>query len=51
MFVLLADVVLLAEVDEVDDGLGGQKLKRVYNFDLCKDFWISLRCPKLYLFE
>ena len=38
MLVLLADVVLLAEVDQVDDGLCGEEEERVDNFDLanCK---------------
>ena len=33
-FVLLADVVLLGEVDEVGDGLGGEQLQTVYDVDL-----------------
>lgn len=34
MLVLLPDVILLAEVDEVDDGFGGEKEERVNCFDL-----------------
>ena len=34
VLVLLPDVVLLAEVDEEDDGLGGQEEQRVNDFDL-----------------
>ncbi len=33
--VLLAGVVLLREVDEVDDGLGREELERVEELDLC----------------
>jgi hypothetical protein len=38
VFVLLADKILLAEVDEENDGLGGEEEERVDNFDLsdCK---------------
>ena len=35
-FVLLADVVLLAEVDEVSDGLGGEHVEAVDDVDLYK---------------
>ena len=42
MLVLLADVVLLAEVDEVDHGLGGQQEERVDDLDL-RTRRISLR--------
>jgi hypothetical protein len=34
VLVLLPEVVLLGEVDKVDDGLGGEELERVDNFDL-----------------
>lgn len=34
VFVLLPDVVLLAEVDEEDDGFGGEEEERVDYFDL-----------------
>jgi len=34
MLVLLADVVLLAKVDEVDNRLGGQQKKRIDDLDL-----------------
>jgi hypothetical protein len=34
VLVLLPQVVLLREVDEVDDGLGGEELERVDYFDL-----------------
>ena len=34
VFVFLADVVLFAEVDEVDDWFGGEEEERVYDFDL-----------------
>lgn len=34
MLVLLADVVLLAEVDEEDNGLSGEEEKRVDDLDL-----------------
>jgi hypothetical protein len=34
MLVLLADVILLAEVDEIDDGLGREEEKRVDDLDL-----------------
>lgn len=34
VLVLLADVVLLAEVDEVDDGLGRKEEERVDDLDL-----------------
>ena len=34
MFVLLSDVIFLAEVDKVDDGFSAQKEKRIYDFDL-----------------
>jgi hypothetical protein len=38
MLVLLADIVLLAEVDEEDNRLGGQEEERVDDLDLanCK---------------
>jgi hypothetical protein len=38
MFVLLADKILLAKVDEEDDGLGREEEERVDNFNLsdCK---------------
>jgi hypothetical protein len=38
VLVLLADIVLLAEVDEEDDRLGGQEEERVDDLDLanCK---------------
>jgi hypothetical protein len=35
MLILLADVVLLAEVDEVDDRLGSKQEKGVNDLDLC----------------
>ena len=35
MLVLLANVILLTEVDEVDDGLGRKEEERVDDFDLC----------------
>ena len=34
VFVFLPNVVLFAEVDEVYNGLGGEKEKRVDDFDL-----------------
>lgn len=34
MLVLLPDVILLAEVDEVDDGFGSEEEERVNRFDL-----------------
>ena len=34
VLVLLPDVVLFAEVDEVDDGLGGEEEEGVDDFDL-----------------
>jgi hypothetical protein len=34
MLVLLSDVVLLTQVDQVDDRLGGEEKKRVNEFDL-----------------
>jgi hypothetical protein len=34
MLVLLANVVLLAQVDEVDDGLGREEEERVDDLDL-----------------
>ena len=34
MFVLLADVVFFAEVDEVDDGFGGEEEEGIYYLDL-----------------
>jgi len=34
MLVLLADVVLLAQVDKSDDGLGGEEEERVDVLDL-----------------
>lgn len=34
VFVFLSDVVFFAEVDEVDDGFGGEEEERVYYFDL-----------------
>ena len=34
MLILLADVVLLAQVDEVDHGFGGEQQERVDHFDL-----------------
>ena len=34
MFVLLADVVLFAQVDEVDHRLGGKEEERIDDFDL-----------------
>jgi hypothetical protein len=34
VLVLLPQVVLLREVDEVDDGLGGEQHERVDDFDL-----------------
>jgi hypothetical protein len=34
MLVLLADEVLLAEVDEEDNGLGGEEEERVDDLDL-----------------
>lgn len=37
MLVLLADVVLLAKVDEVDNRLGGQQKKRIDDLDLKLD--------------
>ena len=36
VFVFLADVVFFAEVDEEDDGLGGEEEEGVYYFDLSK---------------
>jgi hypothetical protein len=45
VLVLLADIVLLAEVDEEDDRLGGQKEERVDDLDLanCKHTFIEGR--------
>jgi hypothetical protein len=34
MLVLLSDVVFLAQIDEVDDWLGGEEEERVDDFDL-----------------
>ena len=34
VFVFLADVVFFAEVDEEDDGFGGEEEERIYYFDL-----------------
>lgn len=34
MLVLLADIVLLAQVDEIDDGFGREQQERVDHFDL-----------------
>lgn len=34
MFVLLSDVVFLAEVDKVDDRFGAEEEERIYGFDL-----------------
>ena len=34
MLILLTDVVLFAEVDEVDDGFGGEEEERIDDFDL-----------------
>lgn len=34
MFILLPDVVLLAEVNEVDDGFGTEEEEGIYDFDL-----------------
>jgi hypothetical protein len=35
MLILLADVILLAQVDQIDDRLGCEEEKRVDDFDLC----------------
>lgn len=34
MFVLLADVVLLAKIDKVDNGLSAKEEERIYDFNL-----------------
>ena len=34
MLVLLADIILFAQVDEVDHRFGGEKEERIDNFDL-----------------
>ena len=38
MFVLLSDVVFLAEVDKVNDRFGGEEEERIYGFDLAHQF-------------
>lgn len=34
MFILLSDVIFLAEIDEVDDRLGTEEEEGIYDFDL-----------------
>ena len=41
-FVLLADIVLLAEVDEVGDGFGGEHVEAVDDVDLCESLLVAL---------
>ena len=36
MFVLLPDVIFFAEVDEIDNGFGGEEEERIDDFDLIK---------------
>jgi hypothetical protein len=36
-FVLLSNIVVLAEVDEVRHWFGGKQLKAIYNIDLATD--------------
>lgn len=51
VFVFLPDVVFFAEVDEEDDGFGGEEEERVYDFDLdirngCLAFWVCGSCAE-----
>ena len=46
MLVLLSDIVLLAQVDEVDDRLGGQKEERVDKFDLDISSVTAVKCSQ-----
>lgn len=41
VLILLADVVLFAEVDEINDGFGGKEEKRVDYFDLTDECWLA----------
>ena len=41
IFVLLPDVIFLAEIDEVNDGLSAEKEERIYDFDLIKTFQLA----------
>lgn len=34
IFILLSDVILLAEIDEVHDGFGTEEEERIYDFNL-----------------
>ena len=34
VLILLADVVFLREIDEIDDGFGGEEEERVYHLNL-----------------
>lgn len=35
VLVLLTYIIFLAEVDQIDDRLGGEEKEGIYNFDLC----------------
>jgi hypothetical protein len=41
-FVLLADIIFLAEIDEIDDWLGCEQLQSIDNIDLEKNSSINV---------